>query len=215
MYTIVASVCQHPIRQSHHLPWSGSTLDFSVQYCDDCLNRRTVHRRRDEAERNYATARFRHDNNRIPRSELRERQRSYDHARIAVRGTEDYWADRDDRERREAGRRTRRESGRAFADLDDPEWVAFARDMGVRGYRNARVADGPSVSHRHEEAYRPQREFRRESRQYEPGRYSSSSEFYDTSGYYDADGAGTRRRCLLYTSPSPRDGLLSRMPSSA
>ena len=23
------------------------------------------------------------------------------------------------------------------------------------------------------------------------------------------------RRCLLYTSPSPRDGLLSRMPSSA
>ena len=26
---------------------------------------------------------------------------------------------------------------------------------------------------------------------------------------------GKRRRCLLYTSPSPRDGLLSRMPSSA
>ena len=24
-----------------------------------------------------------------------------------------------------------------------------------------------------------------------------------------------RNRCLLYTSPSPRDGLLSRMPSSA
>ena len=24
-----------------------------------------------------------------------------------------------------------------------------------------------------------------------------------------------RMRCLLYTSPSPRDGLLSRMPSSA
>ena len=29
-------------------------------------------------------------------------------------------------------------------------------------------------------------------------------------------GAGVGRRgCLLYTSPSPRDGLLSRMPSSA
>ena len=28
----------------------------------------------------------------------------------------------------------------------------------------------------------------------------------NASGYYD---------CLLYTSPSPRDGLLSRMPSSA
>ena len=26
---------------------------------------------------------------------------------------------------------------------------------------------------------------------------------------------GTYRGCLLYTSPSPRDGLLSRMPSSA
>src|SRR5680860_1624031 len=27
--------------------------------------------------------------------------------------------------------------------------------------------------------------------------------------------AGSRHTCLLYTSPSPRDGLLSRMPSSA
>ena len=27
--------------------------------------------------------------------------------------------------------------------------------------------------------------------------------------------AGLLRYCLLYTSPSPRDGLLSRMPSSA
>ena len=26
---------------------------------------------------------------------------------------------------------------------------------------------------------------------------------------------GERKLCLLYTSPSPRDGLLSRMPSSA
>ena len=28
-------------------------------------------------------------------------------------------------------------------------------------------------------------------------------------------GGGIGRGCLLYTSPSPRDGLLSRMPSSA
>ena len=28
-------------------------------------------------------------------------------------------------------------------------------------------------------------------------------------------GDGTTNICLLYTSPSPRDGLLSRMPSSA
>ena len=34
---------------------------------------------------------------------------------------------------------------------------------------------------------------------------------------YEAAGAsiGSDRSCLLYTSPSPRDGLLSRMPSSA
>ena len=31
------------------------------------------------------------------------------------------------------------------------------------------------------------------------------------AGYYVAQDKG----CLLYTSPSPRDGLLSRMPSSA
>ena len=28
-------------------------------------------------------------------------------------------------------------------------------------------------------------------------------------------GSYSRKGCLLYTSPSPRDGLLSRMPSSA
>ena len=31
---------------------------------------------------------------------------------------------------------------------------------------------------------------------------------------FKAEGEGIER-CLLYTSPSPRDGLLSRMPSSA
>ena len=29
------------------------------------------------------------------------------------------------------------------------------------------------------------------------------------------EGVKVRETCLLYTSPSPRDGLLSRMPSSA
>ena len=32
---------------------------------------------------------------------------------------------------------------------------------------------------------------------------------------YNVTGSGQKRTCLLYTSPSPRDGLLSRMPSSA
>ena len=31
----------------------------------------------------------------------------------------------------------------------------------------------------------------------------------------DLFGANDKNGCLLYTSPSPRDGLLSRMPSSA
>ena len=34
---------------------------------------------------------------------------------------------------------------------------------------------------------------------------------FDASDAYDNRG----NSCLLYTSPSPRDGLLSRMPSSA
>ena len=32
---------------------------------------------------------------------------------------------------------------------------------------------------------------------------------------YNPDMVDLSKRCLLYTSPSPRDGLLSRMPSSA
>ena len=36
-----------------------------------------------------------------------------------------------------------------------------------------------------------------------------------TGGYIVTAAAGTAMVCLLYTSPSPRDGLLSRMPSSA
>ena len=31
----------------------------------------------------------------------------------------------------------------------------------------------------------------------------------------DTDRLASAKNCLLYTSPSPRDGLLSRMPSSA
>ena len=50
----------------------------------------------------------------------------------------------------------------------------------------------------------------------------SALEGYTFEGYRNPDGSvGTRnilgitQTCLLYTSPSPRDGLLSRMPSSA
>ena len=39
--------------------------------------------------------------------------------------------------------------------------------------------------------------------------------FSTTDNGIHATPAGTAYTCLLYTSPSPRDGLLSRMPSSA
>ena len=35
------------------------------------------------------------------------------------------------------------------------------------------------------------------------------------SSGYDVQSFESSESCLLYTSPSPRDGLLSRMPSSA
>ena len=41
---------------------------------------------------------------------------------------------------------------------------------------------------------------------------------HDLNNIWDGSNEDTikrRLRCLLYTSPSPRDGLLSRMPSSA
>ena len=37
----------------------------------------------------------------------------------------------------------------------------------------------------------------------------------DPAGYHGWAEAAMFEICLLYTSPSPRDGLLSRMPSSA
>ena len=42
--------------------------------------------------------------------------------------------------------------------------------------------------------------------------------FVDTPGFHSGQKRALNRymnNCLLYTSPSPRDGLLSRMPSSA
>ena len=39
--------------------------------------------------------------------------------------------------------------------------------------------------------------------------------YHWTDEFYNYDYIGAPWPCLLYTSPSPRDGLLSRMPSSA
>ena len=57
----------------------------------------------------------------------------------------------------------------------------------------------------------PARKFFRAERMFLP-----SSIFYQTiTGNYAEVGIRNAWTCLLYTSPSPRDGLLSRMPSSA
>ena len=60
--------------------------------------------------------------------------------------------------------------------------------------------------------------------EYDPHSHSSyvcegSLEQVSVTGHFSVPSGGTNDRqsfiCLLYTSPSPRDGLLSRMPSSA
>ena len=52
----------------------------------------------------------------------------------------------------------------------------------------------------------------------DPSRYTRGRDNHHPNGsmgpQYAAVNRG-KRSCLLYTSPSPRDGLLSRMPSSA
>ena len=51
-----------------------------------------------------------------------------------------------------------------------------------------------------------EKQLKKEERKANP----QSSELEDMMVFVDENG-----NCLLYTSPSPRDGLLSRMPSSA
>ena len=38
-YSIKASVCNHHLRYSDTLPWSGTELDFEERYCEGCLRR--------------------------------------------------------------------------------------------------------------------------------------------------------------------------------
>src|SRR5680860_1466741 len=47
------------------------------------------------------------------------------------------------------------------------------------------------------------------------GRQRAGLDVVDVAVHRDAIGDERALPCLLYTSPSPRDGLLSRMPSSA
>ena len=63
------------------------------------------------------------------------------------------------------------------------------------------------------------RAFRKLARQYHPDRNQgdagAEAKFKEVQAAYDAIGTSEARRCLLYTSPSPRDRQKSRMPSSA
>ena len=45
--------------------------------------------------------------------------------------------------------------------------------------------------------------------------FKTAKQAVDKARQYAYRDRRVRKRCLLYTSPSPRDGLLSRMPSSA
>ena len=51
--------------------------------------------------------------------------------------------------------------------------------------------------------------------QYKKERNPNFSFLLEHPVFVGAPGTGKTSACLLYTSPSPRDGLLSRMPSSA
>ena len=182
MYTITASICGHPIRQSSTLPWSGSTADFDVRYCSDLCARglptRTTHR---DAESAYNGSRSRYERGSISRREHRDTTRRYDDSRARLEEYNSAYEDREERSRLARGESTLRERGRRFAGLDDPEWSSFSSQMNPRYGTSARIAE--TDSHRRESQYREQPSYRRSSRAYEPGRYAdtSGSGFYDTS----------------------------------
>ena len=186
MYTIVASVCQHPLRQSSRLPWSGSTFDFDVQYCPSCEASRSTRNERRNAEREYERSRTLYDSGSMSRSTYKESRHRYDRSRLADIEDREYWQERDDRERRSQGRPTLREESRRFAGLDDPDYLNLRRE--VNGYgRTARIDD--SGSYRRESEYRDQPSYRRSSRAYEPGRYADRS----SRGYYNTSNPPKRR----------------------
>ena len=190
-YTILASVCQHPIRRSSHLPWSGSPLDFDVRYCTSCSASRSTRTGHEDAGREYHRSRTLHDAGALSRSTYRETRRRYDNARVSATEDREYWEERDERERRSQGRPTLREGSRRFAGLDDPEWLAFKQAVHGSGRgRGVRVAESESHGHRRESQYREQPLYRRSSQRYEPGRYGDRS----GQGYYDTSNTNRRSR---------------------
>ena len=76
-----------------------------------------------------------------------------------------------------------------------------------------KLADVPELGYFHTDRPHPRGELLLKTTNMFPGYYKRpevTAEVFDAEGFYK-----TGDICLLYTSPSPRDGLLSRMPSSA
>ena len=181
-YTILAGVCQHPIRTSSSLPWSGSNLDFEVPYCSElCARGLQARTERRAAESGYETSRPRYDRGSISRDTYRDTRRRFNNSRAALSQFNREHEERDNRERRARGSMTMSERGRRFAGSDDPAWLAFRREVDPRHGQRARIED--TSSHRRESQYRDQTSYRRGSTAYDPGKYRdrSGSGFFDTS----------------------------------
>ena len=81
-------------------------------------------------------------------------------------------------------------------------------------HQEANPKDAPGVSHGNGQ-YIPRGMSYRDTLQRNNPNLNLSPNQDDTWGDSQFDGDFISDDCLLYTSPSPRDGLLSRMPSSA
>lgn len=173
-YSIRAASCQHHIRYSNSLPWSGSLLDFDTPYCTSCANSRQIRQDVDSARRDYEHQQFCRSYHRG--NAYRDSRRAYDGSRLAYQEDLDFQEDRDDREHRAAGRPTLREEARYAVGRDNPEFRELQRQLYAlngRGHRSARIED--SQSHRRASQYRDQDLYRRRSSGYQPGRYADQS----------------------------------------
>jgi hypothetical protein len=194
VYTIRACQCQHPIRSSSRLPWSGTTLDYDVLYCKDCERSQKersqkVRYERSEAEREYERSKLRHESGRMKYDEYKGYRSRYDRARIAERVDYDCLDRRASEDRRARG------------------------ESRPRSSRRQRFED--ESSHRRESQYRDQPYYRRTSRSYSPGRYAdrSGEGYYNTSRPDDLEYEYDSRREKKRRKSSTRMPSRSRSPS--
>ena len=84
------------------------------------------------------------------------------------------------------------------------------RELGLQ----ERPGQGPQRQER-QERRQPPRERREREKEQQSGQEEVLEHLPGVERESVAEKRDPERPCLLYTSPSPRDGLLSRMPSSA